>query len=196
MGCFLVLFHKVAADSLQIPHFLFESPEDPVPVMARIHRFQIDMERHGYFRIESSLCLDNCRTVCPWGWFVHWWWKIKALIHLLFVKFFADFGVCKAVSLVYSHSSLYELLKDSFLLFLKYFVTEALNDSALVSGRFILELAGAGFLWDTGSFCALLIGATSSRPTLLKFWQVNIMSPIYMPINLTSAPGKVMEKIF
>lgn len=64
---FLALFHKAATGTLQVPYFMFESHEDPIPVLVRTHRFQIEVERHGYFyfQIESPSCLDKFGTVCP-----------------------------------------------------------------------------------------------------------------------------------
>ena len=82
-------------------------------------------------------------SVCPYG--LHSSLQGESVLWLAFSSFFTDLGVCKAVSLMYSHSSLLEAVAQHFLPFLKYAITEepsvTLMGSALVSGTSILELS-------------------------------------------------------
>jgi len=73
-------------------------------------------------------------------------------------SYFTDLGVCRAVSLTSSHSSLLSavLLQLFFFPLLKHVITEALLPSlialALASSRSVLELAGTGSIRHGGSF--------------------------------------------
>ena len=81
-------------------------------------------------------------------------------------SFFTDLGVCRVVSLMKSHSSLWlQLLLHRFVFpLLKYFVTEELPlmlmGSALARDRSILEPVGIGSIGHGGSFSQLLTEAT------------------------------------
>ena len=73
-------------------------------------------------------------------------------------SFFTDLGVCRVVSLTYSHSSLLTAagVMQFFPPLLKYAITEALPlllmGSALASGGSVLEPAGINFIGHRGSF--------------------------------------------
>jgi len=80
----------------------------------------------------------------------------KSLLHCLehlLPSSCTDCGLCRAVSLTYSHSSIPVKL---FFLLLKCVITEVLPPlpmgSALASSRFALELAGTGSIGHRGSF--------------------------------------------
>jgi len=91
-------------------------------------------------------------------------------------SFFTVLGVCRAVSLTYSHSSLYPAAVFSPLL--KYVVSQRhyhhlLISLALASNRSILELAGSGSVRHEGSFSQLLTEATVVAPPLPKTCHAN-----------------------
>jgi len=84
-------------------------------------------------------------------------------------SFFTNLGVCRVISLMYSHSS---LLLQFFFPFLKYIITDMLPPSlmglVLASSGSILEPAGTGSVRHRGSFQQLLTEATPVASPLPK----------------------------
>ncbi|KAK4810648.1 hypothetical protein QYF61_007385 [Mycteria americana] len=96
-------------------------------------------------------------------------------------SFFTDLGVCRVVSLTYSHSSFPAAVVQQFLPLLKYVITEALPPSlmgsALASSGSVLEPAGIG---HGGNFWHLLTEATPVAPPATKTLQRPVLFNIFI----------------
>jgi len=123
--------------------------------------------------------------------------------HLPPPTFFTDLGVCRVVSLLSSHSSLFNVVSPPslFLLFLKDVITEALplalTGLALASGRSVLEPAGTGSIRHGGSFSQLLTEATPVAPPLPKSYHANPeqhASLGVLPGNCLQGRLKILQK--
>ncbi|KAM9591174.1 uncharacterized protein ACIBXB_006073 [Morphnus guianensis] len=132
-----------------------------------LHGLQGDNLRHHglHHGVQGNLCSGTYSTSSP---------------------SFTDLGVCRVVSLTYSHSSLPAAVAQHFFPLLKNVITEALPllliGSALASGGSVLELADIGFVRHRGSFQQLLIEATPVTPPLPKPCHTN-------PIQLKTSVG-------